>query len=337
VPATDAVPDAQVWAISNMGDARSEPLLEYRESCIEFIETGVGDSRVGLFEWSAPSRPGVLPDPTDPANLAAANPNLNHPDGRNPIDALLGRAMRAKAKGGKLLTGFLTESLCVYVPAIDPAIDPVAWSECLDVGPIPDELRKYAALCLDVSMDGAHATLCAAVVLNDGRVRVEVVAAWSGPYATRDLRRDLRGRIAEVRPRVAGWLPGGPAASIGADLVTPPRKRQPRVPLPARTRIEEIRGEVPMICMGFEELVRSHQIAQSDDPLLNLHVAGAERLWQGDVWRFVRKGAGHCDATYAAAGAAHLARTYPMPVNPGAGAPGPIDPATGRRTRSDDE
>lgn len=325
VPATNARPDAQVWAISNMGDARSEPLLEYRESAIEYIETGVGNHRLGLFEWSAFSRPGVLPDPTELGNLAAANPNMNHPDGRNPADVLLGQAAHAKRKGGKVLAGFLTECLCVYVPKIDPAIDPAAWSECLDVGPIPDELRRYAALCLDVSMDGFHATLCAAVVLGDGRSRVEVVAAWSGPQATRELRRDLRGKIAQVRPRVAGWLPGGPAASVGADLVTPPGKRQPRVPLPARTRIEEIRGEVPMICMGFEELVRSRQIAQSDDPLLNLHVAGAERLWQGDQWRFVRKGAGHCDAVYAAAGAVHLARTYPMPV----------DPSAGRRPRSE--
>lgn len=318
VPATDAVPDAQVWAISNMGDSRSVPLQEYRESAIEFIQTGVGDPRVGLFEWSAPSPPGKLPDPTDPANLAAANPNLNHPSGRNPIDALLGRAHRAKAKGGKLLSGFLTESCCVHVPQLDPAIDPSAWTElCLDPGPIPDDLRRRVVLCLDVSLDTLHATLAAAVVLPDGRVRVEVVAAWAGPGATGILRREWRAKVREIRPRAVGWLPGGPAASIAPELLKPRGRRQPAVPLPAHTRIEEIRGEVTAVCMGLAELVASGGIAHSDDPLLNLHVAGAERLWYGDQWRFTRKGAGHCDAAYAAAGAVHLARTMPVPVNPG--------------------
>lgn len=320
VPATDAVPDAQTWAISNMGDARSEPLLEYREAAIEFIETGVGDPRVGLFEWSAPSAPGRLPDPTDPTNLAAANPNLNHPSGRNPIDALMGRAIRAKAKGGKLLTGFLTETLCVYVPKLDPAIDPVAWAgPCLDPGPIPDELRRRSVLCLDVAPDNRHATLAAAAVLPDGRVRVEVVAAWSGPGASAGLRREFRAKVREVRPRALGWVPGGPAASIAPELLKPKGRRQPAVPLPSRTRIEEIRGEVYPVCMGLAELVESGEVAHSDDPLLNLQVGGAERLWYGDQWRFVRKGAGHCDAVYAVAGAVHLARTLPAPLDPNAG------------------
>ena len=55
----------------------------------------------------------------------------------------------------------------------------------------------------------------------------------------------------------------------------------------------------------------SLQIAHSGDPLLDAHVAATEELQRGDSWRFTRRGAGHCDATYAAAGAVHLARKLP--------------------------
>jgi hypothetical protein len=317
VPATDAVPDAQIWGISNQGGDKAVVLNDIRESALAHIRTGEGDDRLGLFEWSAEHGPGRLPDPTDVRQLAMANPNLNHPSGRNPLDALMGRAIRAKEKGGKQLVGFLTESMCVRVPSVDPAVDPVAWAErCLDPGPIPDELRRRVAFCLDVSMDGLHATLAAAAVLPDGRVRVEVVAQWSGPDCTGQLRRELPGILSSARPRVLGWLPGGPAAAVAADLKTPKGRRRP-ARLPVGLRVEEIRQEATAVCMGFSALVSSGGVAHSDDGLINAHVTGAERLWIGDQWRFVRKGAGHCDAAYAAAGAVYEAQTMPQPMNPG--------------------
>jgi hypothetical protein len=70
------------------------------------------------------------------------------------------------------------------------------------------------------------------------------------------------------------------------------------------------------VCMGFAEQVSARQIAHSDEPLLNAQVAGAERLKQGDQWRFTRSGSGHVDALYAAAGAVHLARTIPTVGKP---------------------
>jgi hypothetical protein len=50
--------------------------------------------------------------------------------------------------------------------------------------------------------------------------------------------------------------------------------------------------------------------------LLDAHIAVAEKSATGDAWRFTRKGAGHCDAAYAAAGAAHLARLLPKVSKP---------------------
>lgn len=292
--------DAQIWALSNAGDDRSVVLNDLRESAIEFIETGVGDYRLGLFEWSAPEDA----DPQDVDALAQANPNLGR---RKDPDALLGTAARAVAKGGEALTGFKTEQMCIRVRLLDPAIDPGAWRRCLDPGDLAGA-RSRVALCLDVAPDGLHATLAAAAAMAGGKVRVEVVAAWDGIGCTDRLRKDLPGLLARVRPQVLGWLPAGPAAALAADL-----KERPGWPPPGIT-VAEIRGEVTAVCMGFAEQVTAEQIAHSDDPLINAHVGGAEPLKRGDAWVFSRKGEGHCDAAYACAGAVHLARTLPPPV-----------------------
>jgi hypothetical protein len=299
-PATSAVWDAQIWALSNAGDDNSVVLNDLRDQALEFIETGVGDYRLGLFEWSAPEDA----DPRDIHALAQANPNLNR---RIDGEALLAKAHRAVAKGGDALTGFMTEYMCIRVKKLNPAVDAGGWRRGLEVGDL-SAVRKRVAVCFDVSPDEMHATLVAAAVLPDGRTRVEVVAAWEGAGCTDRLRRDLPGLLARVKPQALGWLPNGPAAALAAAV-----KPRPGWPPPG-VAVEEIRGEVAAVCMGFAEQIKAVQVVHSDDPLLNAHVGGAERLKRGDVWVFSRKGDGHCDGAYAAAGAVHLARTLPPPV-----------------------
>jgi hypothetical protein len=305
VPATNAVADAQVWAITNMGSVRSIVLNDMQEAAQAFIDTGEGDPRLGLMEWSC------LPDanPLDIHALAMANPNLNR---RIDGDTLLGDAATAMQKGGEKLTGFKTEMMCIRVPLLDPAIDPAGWTECLDVGDL-SAVRSRVALCVDISLDSQHATLVAAAVLPDGRIRVEVVAAWSGPDATRQLRRELAGKVAVVKPQVFGWFPNGPAAAVAADLADRGQKGRAAWP-PWGVKVEEIRAELPAVCMGLAEQVASGQVAHSGDPLLDTHVQAAEKLARGDAWVFTRKGDSHVDAAYALAGALHLARTLPPPA-----------------------
>jgi hypothetical protein len=57
--------------------------------------------------------------------------------------------------------------------------------------------------------------------------------------------------------------------------------------------------------------VAAEKVWHSGDPLLDDHVTGAEKAFRGDAWVFSRKGEGDVDGLYAAAGAAHLARTLP--------------------------
>ena len=297
VPAGNAVRHFQAWALTNAGDDRSVVLNDLRASALHYLETGDGDHRLGLFEWSAEEDA----DPLDVTALAQANPNLGR---RIDPEALLADAARAVATGGEALTGFRTANVCSRVRLLDPAVDAVAWRACLELGDL-SAVRKRVAACLDVAPDGQHATLAAAAPLADGRVRVEVVAAWSD---TDELRRDLPGLVRRVRPRALGWFPAGPAAALAADLAE--RAGWP----PAGVKVDELRGEVSAVCMGLAEQVKTGRIVHAGDPLLEAHVTGAERLKQGDGWRFSRKGDGHCDAAYAAAGAVHLARTLPAPL-----------------------
>ncbi|PXY17354.1 terminase [Prauserella flavalba] len=297
VPATNAVRDAQIWALSNAGSDKSIVLNDWRDSALQFIETGEGDPRLGLFEYSAPDGS----SPLDLDALAQANPNLGH---RIDPDALLGDAKTAMEKGGDKLAGFKTENMCMRVPRLDPAIDAAGWAAGNKPGTLA-ALRSRVALCLDVAPDSQHVTLAAAAVLPSGRVRVEVVAAWTDTVA---LRRELPDLVATVRPQVFGWLPNGPAAAVAADLAE--RKGWP----PRAVKVEEIRKDVPAVCMGFADLVKNEYVLHSDDPLLNAQAEAAEKLVQGDAWRFTRRGSGHVDGMYAVAGAVHLARTLPAPV-----------------------
>lgn len=306
VPAMNARPYGQAVFISNQGDDTSVVLDSLHAAALEYITEGTGDPRLGLFEWSAPEGSDVM----DEQAWAAANPNLGH---RLDPDSIRGPAQRARAAGGEEESGFKTEVLCMRVRSLDPAIDPAAWTACLDPGTLADA-RSRAALCLDVSLDRMHATLCVAAVLEDGRTRVETVAAWSGPDATQQLRAELPALVRKVRPQVFGWIPSGPAAALAADLADR-RKAGRRVGWPpAGVTVAEITAEVTAVCMGMSEQVRVRQVAHSGEPLLDAHLTSAGKLWQGDRWRFQRRGDGHCDAAYAAAGAVHLARTLPSAV-----------------------
>jgi len=203
--------------------------------------------------------------------------------------------------------------LCQRVKNLDAAINAANWADCMVEGDLSG-LKSRLAACVDVSPDMRHATLVVAGVMPDDRVRLEVpgvdqlVAAWSGPRAVADMQRDLPAIIRRIRPQVFGWIPNGPAAAAAAGLKD--RKGRSVWPPPGVT-VQEISSEVAAVCMGLAAEVDAQLVVHAGDPLLDDHITGAAKLWREDRWRFDRKGDGHCDAAYAAAGAVHLARTLP--------------------------
>lgn len=302
--AMNARPFGQAYAITNMGDDTSVVLNALRQAALDFIETGEGDPRLGLLEWSAPE--GCAVDDLDA--IAAANPNVGR---RQHWDDLLGPAVRAKRAGGEEEAGFRAEVLCQRVPNLNPAIDPGHWKACAEVGALDDERGRLAA-CIDLSPDGSHATLAVAAVLDDERVRVETVHEWSGPDAATQLERELPAWAERVKPRVLGWFPGGPAAAVAAK-VADRRKEGVRGWPPRGVRVEDIRGETTAVCMGVAKEVKAHTLVHSGQAMLDAQVEKVEPLKRGDGWVFTRSDERPVDAVYAVAGAVHLARTLPKP------------------------
>lgn len=297
-------PDAQLWCLTNAGDDKSIVLNDQRDAALHHIDTGAGDPRTLLMEWSSPEDA----DPRDVDALLQANPAVGY--GLD-LSTLTNAAATAVRLGGAALTAFKTERMCIRVRQLDPAIDPAKWLACLDVGDLAD-VRSRVACCLDLSPDGAHATLVAAAMLDDDRVRVEPVRAWDGDAAA-GMRRELPALLARIRPQVLGWLPTGPAAAVAADLADRRKTGRTGWPPPGVT-VAEIRGELAAVCMGLVEQINASRIAHSADPLLDAQIEGAEKRARGEGWVFSRRGTAHVDAVYATAGAVHLARTMPTPV-----------------------
>gem|GEM_PF-2533639 len=224
-----------------------------------------------------------------------------------PVPSVPVRCIQVDAADSLFLAGDLvpthnTEVLCQRVDHLDAAVDASAWKACADAqGSLRGQKDRLAA-CLDVAPDGAHATLAAAALLGDGRVRVQVIKAWR---STDEARFQLAQVLDELAPVQFAWYPSGPAAALAPILRARPNS------------LELTGSKVGEACQGLADLATSRQIVQPGDPLLDAHIAGAAKLHTGDGWRFTRRGAGHCDAAYAAAGAAYLAQTMPAPSRQG--------------------
>lgn len=275
---TMARPNGQAWAISNAGDDQSIVLNHLREAALSGR-----DPSIFLAEWSAPD--GCELD--DPKAIAQANPGLGHTVSEQAVRSALGTDPPAV---------YRTEVLCQRVETLDEAVNLGAWRACADPGGTLDAARERVVAAVDVAPDGGHVTLAAAAQLDDGRIRVEPVSAWKSTQAARF---ELPGLLDAIKPRALAWFPSGPAAALAPVL----RGRDGAV---------ELKGTgVAEACQGFADLVAARRIVHPGDPLLDAHIAGAQKYHQGDGWRFVRRGAGHVDAAYAAAGAVHAVLTVP--------------------------
>lgn len=275
---TMARPRAQIWAMSNAGDDESVVLNQLRDAAL-----AGRDPSIGLFEWSAED--GCELD--DPAAWQQANPGLGHTVSESAIRTALGTDPP---------NVFRTEVLCQRVDQLDGAIDLAAWKACSDPAGTMDGLRDRLALCFDVAPDGQHATLAVAAMLTDGRVRTEVVQAWKSTDAAR---LELPGLLERIKPAAIAWYPTGPGAAFAPMLR-------------ARAESTELTGmKVAEACQGLADLATARQIVHPSDPLLDAHVGGAQKLAAADGFRFTRRGGGHVDAAYAAAGAVYVALTMP--------------------------
>jgi hypothetical protein len=294
---TQARDKGQTWAMSNAGDDTSVVLNQ-----LQGIGEAGTDPSLCLLEWSAPE--GCELD--DETAWQQANPGLGY---------TVSEAAIRSALGTDPPEVFRTEVLCQRVPNLDSAIDAGAWANCADAMGSLEEHKGRIAACLDVAPDGRHATLVLAAKLANGRPRLEVAAAWA---TTDAVRAELPALLAKIKPVAFGWYPSGPAAAIATTL-RPLALKYNRHPGGKRADSEipedgAIFGaRVAEACQELADLVRAGRVVHPGDPLLDAHIRAASKLYTGDGWRFTRKGEGHVDAAYAAAGAVRAALTMPEP------------------------
>jgi len=290
---TMAVANAQIWAMSNAGDDSSVVLNQLRDAALSGR-----DPSIFLAEYSAPDNCEL----DDPKAWRQANPALGH--------LITEQAIRS-AMGTDPPAVFRTEVLCQRVDQLDGAIDLAAWNDCEDRAGTMDGLRNRIAAVFDVAEDGQHASLLAAAKLDDGRVRIEVVKAWG---STDEARTELEDLLARVKPAAFGWYSAGPGAALAPllrRLALKYNKRPGKRDWKHPETGEITGGTVAEACQGLASLTLGRRIVHPADPLLNAHIGGATKLNAADGWRFTRRGGGHADAAYAAAGAVHIALTMP--------------------------
>lgn len=274
-----ASPNGQVIALTNAGSDKSTVLNNLYAAGI----AGGADSRILVMSWEAP--PGC--DLDDIEGIRHANPCLGHLFGLDVIQAQR-QALSPEE--------FRSECLNQRVVALNSAVDLEAWAACADAGGTLDAHRGQVAACFDSF--GDHAVLAAAARLPDGMVRVELVRSWDSAATART---ELPGLLDRVKPRKLGWFPN---AGAGFAPILRIRRGSTEITGPA----------VAEACMGLASLAAARQLVHSDDPLLNKHVAAAEKGPAGDAYRFVRRGShGSITAAYAAAGAVHLVMSEPPP------------------------
>ena len=189
-PLTRARPNAQTWVTSNAGDDSSTVLNELRQRALTF-----SSDRLGWYEWSAASN-----DVWDIENWKMANPALGH--------TIQIENLQDSAKFDNP-DAFRTESLSIWINAIDSPFPLDKWDESERQIQIEDDLPTYMAL--DLSFNREKAYLVTAQQLADGKISC-FVHEWTGlsniqlasEIAT--LARRFRPRVLAYDPNTAGFL-----------------------------------------------------------------------------------------------------------------------------------
>jgi hypothetical protein len=221
---TLAKPRAQIWCLSNAGDASSVVLRSLRKKAhkelgdpdginkeigSELLDTPesdvqeiISDNSLGIFEWSAVKDCGL----SDTNAWQSANPSL-------------GKLISEKAIRSNLTTDpewvFRTEVLCQWSDGnLEGLFPPGAWEKGIDNESIgaKDSERFYG---LDVSYDRSHAYIGSCSKRTDGDWHIEIVAGrlgldWIAPL--------LEKQCKDKKIKLAAQGRGAPVTSLLDEL-----------------------------------------------------------------------------------------------------------------------
>lgn len=314
-----ARPNAQIWSLSNAGDAASVVLRYLRKMAhaalgdpdginaqddptklldVDLDESAAiePDETLGIFEWSAP--PGCPVD--DREGWQQANPSLGY--------SITERTVRSACKTDPEWV-FRTEVLC-------------QWSDGTLVGPFPtgawdkgiDDTASIAAdskvgYCLDVSWDRSMAYIAAAGLTAEGKVYIEIIARRPGTDWVKGWFTE-KGNEHRLRYRVA-IQSSGPAGALVDELRS------------VGVKVEEWSGgDLGRACGRIYDLVAQvdaegkSNLVHRPAPVLDVPAATAvTRPLLGDSWVWDRKKSPvDCAPLMAATGAVWL--VSPKPEDP---------------------
>lgn len=282
---------AQVWAASNAGD-RASVVLDYLRKMahaalgnpdeldvdvlsVDPDATGADtDDLPGIFEWSATPGCSIW----DRDGWEQANPSLGHPDG------ISERAIASAARTDPEAV-FRTEVLCQWVDDVlsDRIIPQEEWDARLDKNP-----ERGAPTYALAGLDGPNAA--ASIGASDG-LNVSIIE-WH------------RGLV---------WLP----AKLSEVLAERPGRvlLDPRSPIGALISDLDVLGidwdpitgtEHAQACVGFlNAVLEGTGVAHSDQPVLNVAVAGAKSRPYGESWVWSQR---HADIDISPLDAVTIAR-----------------------------
>ncbi|MEE6280157.1 hypothetical protein [Georgenia sp. MJ170] len=318
---------AQVWALSNAGDATSVVLRHLRRMAhlaigdpdglnkddgldLELedlegmeqagLEVDEVDEALGIFEWSA--TPDC--DKWDRGEWAQANPSLNHPGGIGE------RAVASACATDPEVEVFRPEVLCQWNEGSNEGpFPPGAWQAGEDkASAVP--LGEPVMYCLDVEHDRTRSYIAVAGFRRDGDVHVEVVAQRTGVEWALDWFEE-RADPEDPLPVVV-QARGAPVSSLIKRLQA----------IDGLEVIEWGGSELGGWCGAFYDAVRAHDWTPStrdeetwDDrpmrvwhrsqPVLNLAATTAVSKPLGDSWAWNRKASPYgCAPLVAVTGAA---------------------------------
>src|SRR5690606_67299 len=191
---------------------------------------------------------------------------------RGEIAAAWGSTREARAQIGTLLDQIQPRVTAWFPSGPAAALAPILRPRATSL-----ELKGQAVA---EACQGLADLVAARRIIHPGDPLLDAHIAGSQKYWTGDSWRVVRRGAGHVSAR----SPSGPAAALAPIL----RPRAPSL---------ELKGQaVAEACQGLAALVAARRIIHPGDPLLDAHIAGSQKYWTGDSWRFVRRGAGHVSA-----------------------------------------
>lgn len=280
---------AQIWALSNAGDASSIVLAHLRrmahlalgdpdglndtpellsEDDVPDEIDDLEDDALGIFEWSAPPGSSV----SDRDAWAQANPSLGH----TITERAIASALRTDPEWV-----FRTEVLCQWSSGtLEGPFPPGTWEAGRDTRPAADRSSIATAtkiwVGVDVSIDRSFAHIAFAARNQHGRPHVEVVASragvdWVLAWLTE---RIVRLPIVEI----VGQGNGAPVSALLEDFEA------------AKLPVLPWKGpDLPAGCARFFDMIRNNEISHLEQPVLDVAAATAVTKPLGEAWVWNRR------------------------------------------------